>query len=121
MDLNVLEDNHQPLVSVLMTAYNRQEYIAESIESVLGSTYTDFELIVAPFFIQDLVISSKEKINAAPEAYPLIGSLELPTANTEPSKFKSRLWISTPPGPVPCPSNWILSPFLTHVLVTSSY
>ena len=37
----------QPLVSVLMTVYNRQKYIAEAIESVLASTYTDFELIIA--------------------------------------------------------------------------
>lgn len=36
----------QPKVSVLMTAYNREKYIAEAIESVLASTFTDFELIV---------------------------------------------------------------------------
>lgn len=35
-----------PLVSVLMTAYNREKYIAEAIESVLSSTYTNFELII---------------------------------------------------------------------------
>ncbi len=35
-----------PLVSVLMTAYNRETYIAEAIESVLASDFTDFELIV---------------------------------------------------------------------------
>ncbi len=35
-----------PLVSVLMTAYNREKYIAEAIESVLGSSYTNFELII---------------------------------------------------------------------------
>lgn len=35
-----------PLVSVLMTAYNREDYIADAIESVLASTFTDFELIV---------------------------------------------------------------------------
>jgi len=29
-----------------MTAYNREKYIAEAIESVLNSTYTDFELII---------------------------------------------------------------------------
>src|SRR6476646_10196463 len=34
------------LVSVLMTAYNREKYIAEAVESVLASTYTNFELIV---------------------------------------------------------------------------
>ncbi len=36
----------QPLVSVLMTAYNREQYIAEAIQSVLGSTYANFELII---------------------------------------------------------------------------
>ena len=35
-----------PIVSVLMTAYNREQYIASSIESVLGQTFDDFELIV---------------------------------------------------------------------------
>jgi glycosyltransferase involved in cell wall biosynthesis len=35
-----------PLVSVLMTAYNREGYIAEAIESVLNSTYKNFELII---------------------------------------------------------------------------
>lgn len=34
------------LVSVLMTAYNRQAFIAEAIESVLASTYPYFELII---------------------------------------------------------------------------
>ena len=38
--------NDDPLVSVLMTAYNREEYIAEAIESVLASTYRNFELII---------------------------------------------------------------------------
>ncbi|HEX9513716.1 MAG TPA: glycosyltransferase family A protein [Puia sp.] len=36
----------RPLVSVLMTAYNREKYIAQAIESVLASTLTDFELII---------------------------------------------------------------------------
>ena len=35
-----------PLVSVLMTAYNRQNYISEAVESVLSSTYKNFELII---------------------------------------------------------------------------
>lgn len=38
--------NYYPMVSVLMTAYNREKYIAEAIESVLASTYSNFELIV---------------------------------------------------------------------------
>lgn len=35
-----------PLVSVLMTCYNREEFIAEAIQSVLDSTYTNIELII---------------------------------------------------------------------------
>lgn len=35
-----------PVVSVLMTAFNREQYIAAAIESVLASTLSDFELIV---------------------------------------------------------------------------
>jgi glycosyltransferase involved in cell wall biosynthesis len=35
-----------PLVSVLMTAYNREKYIAEAIESVLASSHKNFELII---------------------------------------------------------------------------
>ncbi|WP_434037647.1 glycosyltransferase family 2 protein [Formosa sp. 4Alg 33] len=36
----------EPLVSVLMTVYNREKYIAEAIESVLASTYQNWELII---------------------------------------------------------------------------
>jgi glycosyltransferase involved in cell wall biosynthesis len=41
-----MELNYQPLVSVLMTAYNREKYIAEAIESVMASTYQNWELII---------------------------------------------------------------------------
>ncbi len=36
----------RPLISVLITSYNRENYIAEAIESVLDSTYENFELII---------------------------------------------------------------------------
>ncbi len=36
----------EPIVSVLMTAYNREVYITEAIESILASTYANFELII---------------------------------------------------------------------------
>ncbi|MGG9972108.1 glycosyltransferase family 2 protein [Ferruginibacter sp. SUN002] len=36
----------KPLVSVLMTAYNREKYIGAAIESVLASTYANFEIII---------------------------------------------------------------------------
>lgn len=35
-----------PLVSVLMTVYNRAAYLREAVESVLISTYSNFELII---------------------------------------------------------------------------
>lgn len=35
-----------PLVSVLITAFNRENFIAEAIQSVLNQTYQNFELII---------------------------------------------------------------------------
>lgn len=34
------------MVSVLMTTYNREKYLAEAVSSVLASTFRDFELII---------------------------------------------------------------------------
>lgn len=38
--------NDSLLISVLMTAYNREKYIAEAIKSILDQTYLNFELII---------------------------------------------------------------------------
>jgi glycosyltransferase involved in cell wall biosynthesis len=46
-----------PLVSVLMTSYNREKYIAEAIESVLVSTYTNFELVIVDDCSRDKTVS----------------------------------------------------------------
>lgn len=35
-----------PRISVLMTAYNAEKYIAQAIESILNQTYTDYEFII---------------------------------------------------------------------------
>jgi glycosyltransferase involved in cell wall biosynthesis len=37
---------NNPLVSILMTSFNRSQYIGAAIESVLSSTYSNFELII---------------------------------------------------------------------------
>lgn len=39
-------NSNQPLISVIMPAYNAEKYIAETIESVLNQTFKDFELII---------------------------------------------------------------------------
>jgi glycosyltransferase involved in cell wall biosynthesis len=46
-----------PLVSVLMTAYNRERYISEAIDSVLASTYPHFELIIVDDGSRDDTVS----------------------------------------------------------------
>ncbi|MFW6383201.1 MAG: glycosyltransferase family 2 protein, partial [Nanoarchaeota archaeon] len=38
--------NKKPKVSVLMPAYNSQDYISDAIESILSQTYTDFEFVI---------------------------------------------------------------------------
>jgi len=50
-----------PVVSVLMTAYNREKYIAEAIESVLASTYADFELIIVDDGSSDQTVAIARK------------------------------------------------------------
>lgn len=47
-----------------MTAYNREKYIAEAIESVLGSTYKNFELII----VDDASVDNTAKIAKEYEA-----------------------------------------------------
>jgi glycosyltransferase involved in cell wall biosynthesis len=51
-----------PLVSVLMTTYNKERYIAEAIESVLTSTYTNFELIILDDCSNDRTVEIAEGV-----------------------------------------------------------
>jgi glycosyltransferase involved in cell wall biosynthesis len=55
-----------PLVSVLMTAYNREKYIAEAIESVLASTFKDFELIIIDDCSKDHTVEIARRYTADP-------------------------------------------------------
>ncbi|HQD08740.1 MAG TPA: glycosyltransferase [Flavihumibacter sp.] len=46
MTPSVTVNNPEPLISVVMPAYNAAQYILESIESVLSQSYRHFELLV---------------------------------------------------------------------------
>jgi len=40
----------RPLVSVIVTTYNRKELLKETIDSILNQTFANFELIVVDNF-----------------------------------------------------------------------
>ena len=44
-----------------MTSYNREKYIAQAIESVLASTYKDFELIIVDDCSKDNTVGIAKK------------------------------------------------------------
>lgn len=41
---------HNPIVSVIVTTYNRKEYLKETVRSILNQTFEDFELIIVDNF-----------------------------------------------------------------------
>jgi glycosyltransferase involved in cell wall biosynthesis len=59
-----MKNNGEVLVSVLMTAYNREKFIAHAIESVLSSTYKNFELIIVDDCSTDNTISIAQEFAA---------------------------------------------------------
>ncbi len=54
-----------PLVSVLMTSYNRESLIVDAIESVLASTYENFELIICDDGSTDATVEIAKKYAAS--------------------------------------------------------
>jgi glycosyltransferase involved in cell wall biosynthesis len=58
------EIQERPLVSVLMTAYNREKYIAEAIESVIASTYQNWELIIVDDCSKDQTVEIAKSYEA---------------------------------------------------------
>lgn len=53
--------NTYPLVSVLITAFNREGYLPFAIESVLASTYANFELIIVDDHSTDDTVTVAKK------------------------------------------------------------
>ena len=67
----------RPLVSVLMTSYNREKYIAEAIESVLASTFKDFELIVVDDGSKDKTVAIARRYLADPRVQVYVNEKNL--------------------------------------------
>lgn len=59
-----MKQSEKPLVSVLMTTYNREKYLAQAVESVLASTYGNFELIIVDDQSKDRSLSIAREFEA---------------------------------------------------------
>lgn len=55
-----------PLVSVLITVYNREKYLAAAIESVVAQTFQDFELIIVDDCSQDSSVAIARRYEGVP-------------------------------------------------------
>lgn len=53
-----------PLISVIMTSYNREKFVAVAIESILASTYTNFEFIICDDCSEDDTFEIEKKYAA---------------------------------------------------------
>jgi glycosyltransferase involved in cell wall biosynthesis len=51
-----------PLVSVVMSAYNVEKYIKEAIDSILSQTFGDFELIIVDDGSEDNTVNIYKKL-----------------------------------------------------------
>jgi hypothetical protein len=71
------EMSQQPRVSVLMTAYNREKYIGDAIESVLAQTYADFELVVVDDCSRDNTVSVARSYETDPRVRVIVNQHNL--------------------------------------------
>lgn len=63
---------NNPLVSVIMSVYNSEKYLAEAIESILNQTYTNFEFIIINDGSTDKSLAIIEKYKIQDERIVLI-------------------------------------------------
>jgi len=54
--------NQHPQVSILMTAFNREQYIRTAIESVLQSTFSDYELVIVDDHSSDKTVAIAREV-----------------------------------------------------------
>lgn len=46
LNISSLESKYKPLVSVIISVYNGEQFLEEALESILDQTYTHFELLI---------------------------------------------------------------------------
>jgi hypothetical protein len=66
-----------PAVSVLMTAYNRQNYVGSAIESVLAQTFADLELLIVDDCSGDKTVDVARKYEADPRVRVVVNERNL--------------------------------------------
>ena len=64
--------NHRPLISVVMSAFNNEKSIKESVESILGQSFSDFEFIVIDDHSSDSTPDRLEEFLAKDERFALV-------------------------------------------------
>lgn len=63
-----------PLVSVIVCAYNAEQYIDESISSIINQSYENLEIIVINDGSTDLTLSHLEKISKLDKRIKIISN-----------------------------------------------
>lgn len=46
MSTSVTSDQQAPMLSVVMSVYNGERFLAEAIDSILAQSFTDFEFLI---------------------------------------------------------------------------
>jgi glycosyltransferase involved in cell wall biosynthesis len=59
--------DNKPMVSVLVTSFNRAAYIEETIESILQQSYTDYEIVISDNCSTDNTMELLEKYRTNPK------------------------------------------------------
>ncbi len=75
------DDLNEPLVSVILPTFNRESYLAESVESIIKQTYKNLELII----VDDASTDSTEQIVREYLKDPRITYLKQETNNGKPA------------------------------------
>ena len=81
-------DSQIPKVSVIVSCYNQEKYIAECLESILNQTYSDYEAVIVDDGSTDNSLSILD-FNATnnPSIFKLFGRLQSRTYMRKPSRI----------------------------------